>query len=153
MAEDKIERGGITASESELNDLFKETLDGIRDDIIEAIQNAEMYYDSVLNETGGKEVYGSAYNEALKIKGNARARQLSFLNMFKDRVAVKEKMNEAKKEATSSSGIGGFDHSTLNKFIEEYESDKEVQNPIIQFNDNDDEDDDDIDDNELDDNG
>ena len=148
MANEKTTTGIVT-SENELNELFKETLDGIRDDITEAKQNVDMYFEAVLNETGGKETYGTAYNEALKIKGSARARQLSFLGMFKDRVAVKEKIemiNEAKKEAAGG-GAGSFDHSALNKFIEEYEAGV-VSKPVISNSDDfeDEEDEDDIED-------
>jgi hypothetical protein len=156
MADEKIT--GISASEDELNELFKETLDGIRDDIVEAKQNVDMYFGAIQDESGGKEMYGPAYNEALKIKGNARARQLSFLGMFKDRVAVKEKISmieDAKKEAAAGAGIAGFDHTALNKYIEEYEATKNnldkpiiTTKPSLQIEDDfeDDEDDDDFED-------
>lgn len=107
----------LTASEAELNDLFKETLDSVRDDIVEAQENADMYLDAI-NEikTGGKELYGTLYNEALKIKGLAQERRLKFLNMFKDRVTKKEQIDLA------SSGIKQeveINHQELNKLLQE----------------------------------
>ena len=145
---DKLDEhiGAIAVSDPELNKLFKEVLDGIRDDISEAQENVALYHSAVLDETGGKDIYGNAYNEALKIKGSARARQLSFLQSFKDRVAVKEKvqmLNEAKKEAAAVTGGTSFNHSAMNKFIEEYESNKNIVQPTIGDNDNDDDDEDD----------
>lgn len=113
----------INTDELELNKLFKELLDGVRDDITEATENVEIYHTAIENDTGsGKEIYGPAYNDALKIKGLARARQLSFLGMFKDRVSVKEKNTlviEAKNAATAGA-TQGIDHSSFNKAFEEY---------------------------------
>src|SRR4051812_40132033 len=103
--------GGIVAEEPELNKLFQEVLSGIRDDINEAQQNVEMYLDAIINSTGGKELYGNLYNDALKIKGQARDKQLKFIDMFKDRVTKKEIINaNVKKESDAP-----FDHSQLNK--------------------------------------
>lgn len=139
--EEKPLLGSIQASDPQLNALFKEALDGIRDDITEAQENVQTYHDAMQDETGGKDVYGNAYNEALKIKGSARARQLSFLGMFKDRVAVKEKvqmLNDAKKE---SGGVSSFDHSQLNKFIEDYQNPKDkFTKPTLSIEDDDDDD-------------
>lgn len=132
MSEEKIPTskianlGALTASEQELNRLFKEILDGVRDDIIESQQNVEMYFEAITNETGGKELYGTLYNEALKIKGSSRDRQLKFLNMFKDRVSVKEKLalvDQAKKDIEA----GTFSHSEMNKFIEDFEAQQKFQ--------------------------
>lgn len=128
-AENKKIIGGIVANEPELNQLFQEVLSGIRDDINEAQQNVEMYMDAILNATGGKDVYGQLYNEALKIKGQARDKQLKFIDMFKDRVTKKEIINSnVKKEPDAP-----FDHSELNKVLDELGQGKKYENqkPII----------------------
>jgi hypothetical protein len=128
-AENKKIIGGIVADEPELNALFQEALSGIRDDINEAQQNVELYLDAILNSTGGKEMYGPLYNDALKIKGSARDKQLKFLDMFKDRVTKKEIINaNVKKESDAP-----FDHSELNKVLEEMSQGRKYESvkPII----------------------
>lgn len=109
----------VTGSEEELNKLFVEVLDGVRDDILEAETNVSNYLE-LLGMTAGIEAYGISYNEALKIKGSARDRQLKFLNMFKDRVSKKEQM-KLTEEANKKESLTGviFNHSDLNKMIEE----------------------------------
>lgn len=82
----------IKGTEEELHDLFKETLDGLRDDLQETDENVQVYLNAILNDPGGKELYGSLYNDALKIKGQARDRTLKFLALYKDRVSKKEEM-------------------------------------------------------------
>lgn len=122
--------GGIVADEPELNKLFQEALSGIRDDINEAQQNVDQYFDAMLNTTGGKELWGTLYNDALKIKGTARDKQLKFLDMFKDRVTKKEIINaNVKKESDAP-----FDHSELNKIVDEINQGKKYENmkPIIE---------------------
>lgn len=106
----------ITGNESELNNLFKEVLDGLRDDLLESQENVDMYLDSIKNDPGGKELYGSLYNDSLKIKGMSRDRQLKFLNMFKDRVSKKEMMSIAKKETTGNEFA--LDHGNLNDWVQ-----------------------------------
>ena len=115
MEKIKSSIGVVTASESELNNLFKEILDGIRDDLIESQQNVDMYLAAIENETGGKELYGPLYNDALKIKNLTRERQLKFLNMLKDRVGKKEQMNflSGKKDENDIM----LDHSEINKIL------------------------------------
>lgn len=122
--------GGIVADEPELNKLFQEVLSGIRDDINEAQQNVEMYLDAIHNSAGGKEMYGNLYNESLKIKGQARDKQLKFIDMFKDRVTKKEIINaNVKKESDAP-----FDHSQLNKMIDEVNKGKKFETikPVIE---------------------
>lgn len=111
--------GAITASEVELNNLFKETLDGVRDDLNESQENVDMYLTAIVDQpSGGKELWGTLYNDALKIKGNARERQLKFLNMFKDRVAKKEEMS-LRQEQGKKTESGEISHAEMNKFLQE----------------------------------
>lgn len=154
MAETNKIISGIVAEEPELNKLFQEALSGIRDDINEAKENVGMYLEAILNSTGGKELYGDLYNKALTIKGNARERQLKFIDMFKDRVTKKEIINANVKKETESP----FDHSQLNKMIDEvnqgrkFESVKPVIEPALkqkQSRIKDDEDFDDVDEHDV----
>lgn len=83
----------IEVEEGQLNSLFKEILDGVRDDINEAQENVNALYEK-LNDpksSAGFEIWGDAYHESLRVKGSARERQLKFLSLFKDRVSTKEK--------------------------------------------------------------
>ena len=105
----------INATENELNDLFREALDGVRDDLIESSENSSIYLEAIENDPGGKELYGPLYNDALKIKGAARLRQLSFLNMFKDRVSKKEVLASQQKEKTGSEA--NFTHGDMNDLV------------------------------------
>lgn len=83
----------IQVDEQQLNTLFREVLDGCRDDLAEAQANMEIYLKEILDTPTGKDLYGPVYNDALKIKGLARARQLQLISMLKDRVTIKEKIN------------------------------------------------------------
>lgn len=122
---------GIVANESELNQLFQESLSGLRDDLNEAQSNVDMYFEAInnLSTTGGKEMYGTLYNDALKIKGQARDRQLKFIDMFKDRVTKKEIINANVKKDNEIQ----YDHSQLNKMIDEVNQGKKYESakPII----------------------
>lgn len=122
----------IIGNESELNLLFKELLDGVRDDIEETQRNVSLYYDAIQVE-GGKELYGTIYNEALKIKGSARDRQLKFLNMFKERVSKKEAMLVAKKEENSEDSFDNFSQKDMILAIEEMKKNekKDLVKPSI----------------------
>ena len=116
MAADKI--ATINANDGELNLLFRELLEGCRDDLEEARLTVSMYLDEIekFKKDGGIERFGSGYNDALKIKGQARDRQLKLINIFKDRVSTKEKINLTKKDES----IGGMpDIAEMNKVIEE----------------------------------
>lgn len=124
MAESKKIIGAIVVSEIELNKLFKEALDGIRDDLNEAQENADAYLESILNTTGGRELWGTPYNDALKIKGQARDRQLKMIDMFKDRVTKKEQIESTTKKESDMS----FDHSELNKVLDELAQGKKYEN-------------------------
>lgn len=128
MAEDKKIKG----NEDELNSLFKETLDGLRDDLTEADENVQLYLQAILNDPGGKELYGSLYNDALKIKGSSRDRFLKFLGLIKDRVGKKEDMALKKKEETGSEFA--VDHGELNTWVERIKQQAEGENvkPFIE---------------------
>lgn len=107
----------IDPNESELNKLFKEILDGIRDDILEAQGNVDMYLEIVEKDQDGKSLFGTLYNDSLKIKGAARARQLQFINTFKERVAKKEQAQQAEKQ--SGQGNNNFDHAAVNQMMKD----------------------------------
>jgi hypothetical protein len=105
----------IKGDEDELHSLFKETLDGLRDDLAETDENVQLYLEAIQNDPGGKELYGSLYNDALKIKGSARDRTLKFLALYKDRVAKKEDMALKANDKTGSEF--SIDHSDLNELV------------------------------------
>lgn len=111
------EKQEIKGEESELNLLFKETLDGLRDDLIETDENVQLYLEAIRNDPGGKELYGSLYNDSLKIKGSARDRFLKFLALIKDRVSKKEDL-EFKKKENEGDGFGFDHHSSLNEIVQ-----------------------------------
>jgi len=82
----------ISANEGELNGLFYEILQGCREDLKEAQDNVDMYVEDIYSSKDNKMVYGPLYNEALKVKGSARDRQIKLLALIKTRVGEKEKM-------------------------------------------------------------
>ena len=123
----------IETNEKQLNDLFKEVLDGLRDDIVEAQDNVKTYQDAILaNPNVGIDAYGPSLNQALTVKGSARDRQLKFLNTFKDRVTKKEAVELTKeiKNATNN-GSSVYDHSSMNKLIDEMKKDGTFANITI----------------------
>lgn len=125
-----MEENNIQGSESELNLLFQEILTGCREDLSEANKNVELYLDELYNESKGgdrKILYGPIYNEALKLKGDARDRQLKFLNMFKDRVTKKEILQSNKKEKDPNSDFP--DISKLNTWVDDMKLSKVL--PVI----------------------
>ena len=124
----------IIGAESELNSLFKKILDGLDSDLIEADENVQLYLTAVTSETGGKEMYGTLYNDALKIKGSARDRQLKFLNMFKDRVSKKEQMQILKKEDGSGKDSFRFDRNSLNETLKDFQVQPDFLKPVIKKN-------------------
>lgn len=117
QSKDSVIRTMIT-NEEQLNDLFKEVLDGLRDDIVEAQDNVKAYQDAVSAVQMGLELFGSGLNQALTVKGSARDRQLKFLNAFKERVTKKEAV-ELTKEMKNSGQAAGYDHSAMNKLLQE----------------------------------
>ena len=130
----------IDPNDKQLNDLFKELLDGLRDDMAEANENVLMYQKSIEEDDMGKEMWGQLLNAALTIKGSARDKQLKFLNMFKERVTRKEQVKiaeEAKKaEANPTAGVTVSD---MNKMLEEMQKNGELDNLSLDYNTDEDE--------------
>lgn len=118
----------IDATESALNDLFKEVLDGLRDDILEAQTNVDMYQKAINVSVDGKDMYGPMLNAALSVKGSARDRQLKFLGHFKDRVTKKESVELAKELKSAVNREIGVDHAGMNKILEEMKASGELNN-------------------------
>lgn len=119
MSDKKIIRE-INADEQALNDLFKEMLDGLRDDMIEATNNAEEYFDIINGNADQRALFGTLYHEALKVKGSARDRQLKFLNSFKERVSKKESDLLAKEiKGLGKNTSASFNHNDMNKTLED----------------------------------
>jgi hypothetical protein len=115
----------INATEEELNFLFKETLDGLRDDLTEANENVSLYLGAIEKDPGGKELYGTLYNDSLRIKGAARDRFLKFLALIKDRVSKKE--DAAAKNKNTDDTSFSFNHVDLNSFVAKLKN-KEAEN-------------------------
>lgn len=127
----------IDTNEQQLNDLFKEVLDGLRDDIIEAQTNVKQYQDIIGADVLQLATFGTVLNQALSVKGSARDRCLKFLNTFKDRVTKKEAV-ELAKEIKNQQNVGGMDHSEMNKLLEELKNSGKLNNMTIDFQDEDD---------------
>jgi len=106
----------INTDEVQLNNLFKEVLDGLRDDVEEAKENVERYLSRITTDPQTLDLYGPLLNTALSIKGSARDKQLKFLNTFKDRVTKKEAIELSKGE--SKSGGMSVDITAINAEIE-----------------------------------
>lgn len=77
-------------NDERLNELFDDIIDGLKEDLAEATQNVELYKGEIINTQTGKELYGNLYNDALRIKGQARDRVLKAVNLIKERIKVKE---------------------------------------------------------------
>lgn len=77
-------------NDERLNELFDDVLSGLKEDLDEATQNVEIYKKEIINNTMGKEAFGQLYNDALRIKGQARERVLKAINLIKERIKVKE---------------------------------------------------------------
>lgn len=119
----------IDPNEFFLNGLFKECLDGIRDDLIEAQNNSDLYYEKIqLDAQMGPELWANHYNQALTIKGSARDRQLKFLNMFKERVTKKESIKVLEDAKNKNPSGASFNHTEFNNMMEQLE--KKGINPI-----------------------
>jgi hypothetical protein len=116
----------IDANEVQLNDLFKEVLDGLRDDISEAQNNIEDYKKMVTAAgDGGFEVWGSLLNQALTLK---------FLNTFKDRVTKKEAVALAQELKKKDDGVvQGIDHAAMNKVLEDLKNSGELENIDLDY--------------------
>lgn len=80
----------IEYNDEKLNRLFDEMLEGLKEDLAEVSQNVELYKSEVINNSTGKDAYGSLYNDALRIKGATRDRMLKAITIIKDRIKIKE---------------------------------------------------------------
>lgn len=128
----------IETNEQQLNDLFKEVLDGLRDDIIEAQENVKQYQDAIANNPNqGIDMYGPSLTSALSVKGSARDRQLKFLNTFKDRVTKKEAVELSKELKNAQHNNGVYDHAAMNKLMEEMKASGELGLSAINIDDDD----------------
>lgn len=76
--------------------LLNKILKACEEDIEETEQNIAFYKAEVINNPLGKENYGIMLGDALKIKGQARDRYIKCVNLFKDRVKMKEVLEQAK---------------------------------------------------------
>jgi hypothetical protein len=73
--------------------LLLEIYSGCQEDIDEANDNMGLYR-PLLDGGTGKDQYGEHYNEAMKIKGEARDRLLKLAGLMSQRVRTKEFMNK-----------------------------------------------------------
>ncbi len=135
----------IDPNESELNALFREVIDGLRDDLAETQAQADMYFVEITNRTDGKDVYGPAYDAALKTKGQARDRMLKFVGLFKERVTKKEDV-KLKQESTQATTTQAIDHEGMNRMLEDMTKNGQLANidlsHLPKYNDDEEEDDD-----------
>ena len=128
----------IDTNEEVLNKLFKEVLDGLRDDITEAQMNVQQYQDLVAKDPDiSLSMYGPTLNQALTVKGAARDRCLKFLNTFKDRVTKKEATELAKELKNQNTTNSGMDHNEMNRLIEEMKLNGELNNIKLDEDDDD----------------
>jgi hypothetical protein len=88
-------REDVQVSSSGLETLLNKILEACEADIEETEQNIAFYKSQVMNDVNGKEMYGTYLNDALKIKGQARDRYIKIINIWKDRVKVKEILEKA----------------------------------------------------------
>lgn len=100
-----------------LSGLFDEIYFSLKEDLDEINDNIEQYHVLIDDNPDGKALFGSLYNDSLKIKGQIRERQLKFLNSFKERVSKLE--NDALKNNTGSETEEGVDHTGLSQILKE----------------------------------
>lgn len=93
---DKDKEDNIEVNGTGLDILLNKILKACEDDIEETEQNIAFYKTEVMNNPLGKEQYGVMLGDALKIKGSARDRYIKCVNLFKDRVKMKEVLDKAK---------------------------------------------------------
>lgn len=92
----KDKEENIEVNAAGLDILLNKILKACEDDIEETEQNIAFYKTEVMNNPLGKEQYGVMLGDALKIKGSARDRYIKCVNLFKDRVKMKEILDKAK---------------------------------------------------------
>ena len=109
-----------------LLEFFQEVYNGIQMDTIESEENVKMYKKAIVEETGGKEMYGSSYNDALKIKGQVRDRGIKLLTLLKDRVQNRE-IQDLNKPAA------GFNNFMTPELMAKMADDLELNKPSDDF--------------------
>ncbi len=85
----------VKVSDDGLEELINDLYNSCLDDVEEANLNVNLYKTEVLNNTLGKESYGTLLSDALKIKGAARDRIIKVVNLVKDRVKSKEFLDKS----------------------------------------------------------
>lgn len=99
MAKDKAkheeDNGDVPVTGAGLEILLNRALKHCEEDMKEVEQNVSFYKTEVINTPLGKEQFGISLNDALKIKGQTRERFIKIINLFKDRVKVKEVFEKA----------------------------------------------------------
>lgn len=70
--------------------LLNRVINACEEDIEETEQNIAFYKGEVINSPLGRQEFGIMLGDALKIKGQARDRYIKCINLFKDRVKMKE---------------------------------------------------------------
>ena len=115
--EEKEDSNIVPVNSEGLETLLNRALQHCEDDMKEVEQNVSFYKTEVINSVLGKEQFGISLNDALKIKGQTRDRFIKIVNLFKDRVKVKEVFEKAQ----------GSDESPerLLKAIDEYYTDED----------------------------
>lgn len=88
-----------------IEEFYKKLFEELKRDFEEAEQNASYYLgnDGRLTQ---KEINGSTYNDALRLKGTVRERQMKLLTMMNNRLKFKEERIRLDK-ANGSGGLGG----------------------------------------------
>ena len=128
----KSEKYAAKVTEDTLNVLFKELVDGCRDDLQEAQVNVDLYFNEITAPgTDGKAMYGSLYNDSLKIKGSVRTRQLQLLSLFKERVTTKEKVElDANKGKTNKDALSP---ERMNDLLSDMEFSQKLLNAEVEI--------------------
>jgi hypothetical protein len=128
----KSEKYSAKVTEDTLNVLFKELVDGCRDDLSEAQVNVDLYFNEITAPgTDGKAMYGSLYNDSLKIKGSVRTRQLQLLSLFKERVTTKEKVElDANKGKTNKDSLSP---ERMNDLLNDMEFSQKLLNAEVEI--------------------
>lgn len=104
----------LSTTNEGLDELLKDALEGIKEDLAEATENVELYKEKLLNNPLGIDQYGTSHSDALRIKGQARDRYLKLIALVKDQVKSKEIM-----KINVGSGAGLWSPEALNAALSE----------------------------------
>jgi len=122
---------GLNATDDILSSLFLELYEGTSNDLLESQKNVDAIQTLMdKDNTNGRQIYGEMFNNSLKIKGDARDKQLKLLNMFKERVNTKEKLELVKKDKNESLGPL-MDPGDMIKMIEEAEESLKIDEKVV----------------------